>query len=52
MWVAVTIIFLIPAMLVTLKLLSPSKFDLPDDPTTEQQRFSRESLHASDVEVG
>ena len=52
MWVAVTIIFLVPAMLVTLKLLSPSKSDLPDDPTSERQRFLRESLRDSNLEVG
>src|SRR6202050_5929076 len=52
MWVAVTIIFLVPAMLVTLKLLSPSKSDLPDDPTAERPRFLRKSLHDSNLEVG
>jgi cytochrome c oxidase assembly factor CtaG len=52
MWVAVTIIFLVPAVLVTLKILSPSKSDLSDDPTAEQQRFLRESLRDSNVEVG
>ena len=52
MWVAVTFIFLVPAVLVTLKILSPSKSDLPDDPTAERQRFLRNSLHDSKVEVG
>ena len=52
MWVAVTLIFLVPAMLVTLKLLSPSRSDLPDDPAAEQQRFLRKSLHDSNLEVG
>jgi putative membrane protein len=52
MWVAVTIIFLVPAVLVTLKILAPSKSDLSDDATVERQRFLRESLHASNVEVG
>jgi len=52
MWVAVTIIFLVPAVLVTLKLLSPGKSDLSDDPTAERQRFLTESLHDSKLEVG
>jgi cytochrome c oxidase assembly factor CtaG len=52
MWVAVTFIFLIPAMLVTLKILSPAKSDLSDVPTAKQQRFLRESLHDSNLEVG
>jgi putative membrane protein len=52
MWVAVTIIFLVPAVLVTLKILSPRKSDLTDDSVPEPQRIVRESLHASNVEVG
>jgi hypothetical protein len=52
MWVCVTIIFLVPATLVTLKLLSPSKSNLPDDFTPERQRFLRESLHDSNLEAG
>src|SRR5271163_50323 len=52
MWVAVTFIFLVPAVLVTLKILSPSKSDFPADPTAERQRFLRNSLHDSKVEVG
>jgi putative membrane protein len=51
MWVAVTIIFLVPAVLVTLKILAPSKWNLPDDPTAQPQRIFRKSLHASNVEV-
>ena len=52
MWVCVTIIFLVPATLVTLKLLSPSKSNLPDDYTPERQRVLRESLHNSNLEAG
>ena len=52
MWVAVTIIFLVPAVLVTLKILSPGNSHLPDDPTAAPQRFLRKSLHDSDVEAG
>jgi putative membrane protein len=51
MWVTVTFIFLVPALLVTLKILSPSKSDLPDDPTAKPQVF-RKSLHDSNLEVG
>jgi putative membrane protein len=52
MWVAVTFIFLVPAVLITLKLLSPGKSDLPDDPTAKRQRFLGKSLHDSNLEVG
>ena len=50
MWVAVTIILLVPAVLVTLKILSPSKLNFPDDPTAKRQEIVRKSLHASNVE--
>jgi putative membrane protein len=52
MWVAVTFIFLVPAVLVTLKILSPSKSDLHDYPPAEQQRFLRKSPHDSNLELG
>jgi putative membrane protein len=52
MWVAVTFIFLTPAVLVTLKLLSPGKSESPDDPAAAPQRFSRESLLDSNAELG
>jgi putative membrane protein len=52
MWVAITIIFLVPAVLVTLKILAPSNSDLPDDPTDKLQRFLGKSLHDSNLEVG
>jgi putative membrane protein len=52
MWVAVTVIFLIPAVVVTLEILSPSKLDLPDEPTAKRQRFLRKPLHDSNLEVG
>jgi putative membrane protein len=52
MWVAVTFIFLTPAVLVTLRILSPRKSVLPDDPAAAPQRFSRDSLLDSNVEVG
>jgi len=50
MWVAVTVIFLIPAVLVTLKILSPGKSGLPDDPATKQRRFLAKSLRDSNLE--
>jgi putative membrane protein len=52
MWVAVTIIFLIPAVLVTLKILAPRKSVLPDDPRAKLQRFLRKPLHDSNLELG
>jgi putative membrane protein len=52
MWVAVTIIFLVPAVLVTLKILAPGKSELPDNPTAELQRHSRKPLHDSNLELG
>jgi putative membrane protein len=37
MWVAVTIIYLIPAVFLTLKILSPGISHLPDEPTVKPQ---------------
>jgi cytochrome c oxidase assembly factor CtaG len=52
MWVAVTFIFLTPAVLITLRNLSPGKSELPDDPTAKQQRVLSKSLHDSNLELG
>jgi putative membrane protein len=52
MWVAATIIYLVPAVLVTLKILSPRNSHSPDAPTAEPQRFVRKSLRDSHVELG
>ncbi len=52
MWVAVTFIFLTPAVLITLRILSPGKSELPDDPTAQRQRLLSKSLLDSNVEVG
>jgi putative membrane protein len=52
MWVAVTIIFLVPAVLVTLKILSPDNSGLPADPTAKPRRFLRKPLHDSSAEAG
>jgi cytochrome c oxidase assembly factor CtaG len=49
MWVAVTFIFLTPAVLVTLRILSPSKSELPEDPTAQRQRLLSKSLLDSNV---
>jgi putative membrane protein len=52
MWVAVTIIFLVPAVLVTLKILSPGKAVSRDASAPERQRFSGKPLHDSKLEAG
>jgi cytochrome c oxidase assembly factor CtaG len=51
MWVAVTIIFLVPAVLVTLKILSPGRSDFPDDPIAERKRFAGKSLHDAPIRL-
>ncbi len=49
MWVSITIIFLVPAVLITLRLLSPRNSDLTDAPTAKRRRFLRKPLHDSHV---
>jgi len=39
-------------VIVTFKILSPGKSDLPDDPMPKRQRFSGNSLRDSNVEAG
>jgi putative membrane protein len=51
MWVAITFIFLVPALLITLKILSPNKSDLPEDPWAEWRRLIAKTLHPSKPEV-
>jgi putative membrane protein len=51
MWVSITIIFLVPAVLVTLRVLSPSKSNSPDDPAGTQKRLSNKPLQDPSVEV-
>lgn len=51
MWVSVTLIFLVPAFLVTLEILSPGSADLPEDPWAEWRRLLAKTLHGSKPEV-
>jgi putative membrane protein len=51
MWVSVTLIFLVPAVLVTLEILSPGSADLPEEPWAEWRRLIARSLHPSKPEV-
>ena len=51
MWVAVTVILLVPAVLVTLKILSPGSADLPEDSWPEWRRLIAKTLHPSKPEV-
>lgn len=47
MWVAVTIIFLVPAVLTTLRILSPRESNLPVGSAVELQKFSAKYLRDS-----
>ncbi|MGA8221245.1 MAG: cytochrome c oxidase assembly protein [Candidatus Acidiferrales bacterium] len=51
MWVAVTLIFLVPAVLVTLEILSPASADLPENPQAEWRRLIAKPLRSSKPEV-
>jgi len=51
MWVSVTLIFLVPAVLVTLRILSPRSADLPEAPWSEWKKLIGKSLHTSKPEV-
>jgi len=51
MWVSVTLIFLVPAVLVTLEILSPGSADLPEDPWAEWRRLIAKTPHPSKPEV-
>jgi putative membrane protein len=51
MWVSVTLIFLVPAVLVTLRILSPGSADLPEDPWAEWRRPIAKTLHPSKPEA-
>lgn len=45
MWVSVTLIFLIPAVLITLKILSPGNAELPEKPWDEWRKLIGKTLH-------
>ncbi len=47
MWVSVTVMLLIPAVLVTMEILSPRKAHLSEAPWTGLRRIARERLDAS-----
>jgi putative membrane protein len=51
MWISVTLIFLIPAVLVTLRILSPGGADLPEEPWSEWRKLIRKTLQESKPEV-
>jgi len=51
MWVSVTLIYLIPAVLVTLQILSPGNADLPEDPWAEWRRLIAKTLPPSRSEM-
>jgi putative membrane protein len=51
MWVSVTVIFLVPAVIVTLQMLSPQKAQLPEDRCPELNVIARVPLDASKLEV-
>jgi len=51
MWVSVTLIFLVPAVLATLQILSPGSADSPEDSWAEWRRFIGKTLHDSKPEA-
>ena len=51
MWVCVTVIFLIPAVIVTLQILSPQRADLPEETWAGLQGIPGHPLAASKLEV-
>jgi putative membrane protein len=51
MWVSVTLIFLVPAVLVTLEILSPGSADLPEDPWAEWRRIIAKTVRPAKPEV-
>jgi putative membrane protein len=51
MWVCVTLIFLIPAVVVTLEILSPQRGHLSDETWTQLQGIPDQSLDASKLET-
>jgi hypothetical protein len=51
MWVSVTIIFLVPAVVVTIDILSPQRAHLPEETWAELDRLAGQRLDASKLEV-
>ena len=51
MWVCVTLIFLIPAVIVTLEILSPQRVSLPEETWAELKGISGQPLDASKLEI-
>ena len=51
MWVSVTIIFLVPAVVVTIQILSPGSANLPAQPWPALNRIAGQPLDASKSEV-
>jgi putative membrane protein len=51
MWVSVTLIFLIPAVVVTMEILSPKKAHWVEEPRTGSQGVADQYLHVSKLEV-
>lgn len=51
MWVSVTLVFLVPAIVVTMGILSPTKAQLSDEPRTVSPGVAEQHLHVSKLEV-
>jgi len=51
MWTSITIIFLVPAIIVTMQILAPGKTELPDETWDELTKISGRRLDASKLEV-
>jgi cytochrome c oxidase assembly factor CtaG len=51
MWTCVTIILLVPAVVVTIQILSPERSHLPEETRTQFQRIAGQALDASKLEV-
>jgi putative membrane protein len=51
MWTCVTIIFLVPAVLVTLEILSPHRALVPEQTWANLHEISRQPFHSSKLEV-
>jgi putative membrane protein len=51
MWVSVTLIFLIPAIVVTMEILSPAKTHWPEESRTGSRGVADQYLHVSKLEV-